>query len=75
MAGLSLTKRRAQSGQKSEYAVYMIVAYPLFLFAALMLRIIPNRPKFQGVQYRRPSVFREAWQMAQSAVPWVFSGR
>lgn len=75
MADLSLEKRRGHVRPRSEYAVYMMLAYPMLLMAALVLRIFPTRPKFSGVKYRRPSVFREAWEMGQSALPWVFSGR
>lgn len=71
----SLSKKRGHSRPGSEYAVYTMIAYPMLLVAALMLRILPTRPKFHGVKRRRPSVFREAWEMGQSAMPWVFSGR
>lgn len=73
--GPTLPKRRAHARPKSEYAVYLSVAYPVLLVAACLLRLMPGGPKFQGVEYRRPSVFREAWEMGQSALPWVFSGR
>ena len=75
MAEASFQKRKAHNRPGSEYAVYMIIAYPMLLVAAVLVRLISNRSKFQGVEYRRPSVFREAWQMGQSALPWVFSGR
>ncbi|MEL6830650.1 MAG: hypothetical protein AAFO63_10985 [Pseudomonadota bacterium] len=75
MAGLTLTKRRMHSRPRSEYAAYLVLAYPMLLITAVVLRVLPSRPKFHGVRYRRPSVFREAWEMGQSALPWVFSGR
>ncbi len=75
MAEVTLHKRRGHNRPGSEYAVYMVIAYPMLLVAAILVRLIPGGPKFQGVKYRRPSVFREAWQMGQSALPWVFSGR
>lgn len=71
----TLSKRRTHARPRSEYAVYLGVAYPVLLVAACLLRLMPGGPKFQGVEYRRPSVFREAWEMGQSALPWVFSGR
>ena len=75
MSETSLHFRRRQIRPGSEYAVYLIILYPLLLVAAILARLIPGGPKFHGVKYRRPSVFLEAKQMGQSALPWVFSGR
>ena len=71
----SAHKKRSPNRPGSEYVVYMIVAYPMLLIGATLLRLVPGTPKYSGVAFRRPSVFREAWEMGQSALPWVFSGR
>ncbi len=75
MSNIALRKRRGHGGQQSEYTLYLAIAYPMLLLAACALRLAPGSPKYHGVRYRRPSVFREAWEMGQSALPWVFAGR
>jgi hypothetical protein len=75
MSNVALRKRRSHGAQRSEYALYLIIAYPVLLIAACMLRIAPKGTRYHGVRCRRPSVFREAWEMGQSALPWVFAGR
>ncbi|MHA7872073.1 MAG: hypothetical protein ACX939_06975 [Hyphococcus sp.] len=73
MANISMAESKpAHAGERSEYRLYFIAAYPFFLMAAIAGRFLPGaaRRKARGL-----SVFEEAAESAHSVIPWIFSGR
>lgn len=76
MAVIDFTsERNRKEDGKAEYRAYAALAYPLFLIAAVINRLTPGsvRRKERGVRSR--SIFKEAADMMNGALPWVFSGR
>ncbi len=72
MAQAVLTEERnPHQGDRAEYRLYVFAFYPLCFAAALIGRLVRKRVSHA----RRGSVFHEAADMAQSVIPWVFSGR
>jgi len=64
-----LRSRRQRDAR--EYRWVFWIAYPFFLIAAIVARLIPgSRPAAEGK--RRQSVFKEAWIAANSSIPFAF---
>lgn len=76
MAVTTITDERRQKGdEKTEYRIYFVLAYPLFLVAAALARLMPGSARRNGRSVRNRSIFKEAADMLNGALPWVFSGR
>lgn len=76
MANVTMAEsKHAHAGDRTEYRLYFVAAYPLFLIAALIGRLIPGRRRSLVSNNLRPSVFQEATEAAHSVIPWIFSGR
>jgi len=63
-------KAHEGAGERSEYRLYALVAYPFFLAAAAIGRLAPIRRRGPKL-----SVFAEASEGVKSVIPWVFMGR
>lgn len=74
MAQAVVESANVETGDRTEYRLYICLAYPLFLIAALLGRVFSPSSARAGGKPRR-SVFHEATDMALSVIPWVFSGR
>lgn len=71
MANVVMDDRQPRrADDRNEYRIYMALLIPLAFLAVIAGRLWPGAGK-------RPhsSVFRETLHYANSAVPWVFSGR
>jgi hypothetical protein len=67
---ISLRKSRRR-GDEVEYRWVICCAYPFFLAAAIVSRLMPHRDA-AGFERPRQSVFREAWAAANSSIPFAF---
>jgi hypothetical protein len=65
---ISLQRTRRRRNER-EYRWVFWCAYPLFLAAAVIARLIPGR---RSAGKPRQSVFREAWANANSTIPFAF---
>ncbi len=76
MANVTMAEsKHTHAGDRTEYRLYFIAAYPFFLLAALIGRLMPGRRRPSVSNNLRPSVFEEATEAAHSVIPWIFSGR
>jgi len=72
MAQAVLTEERAEHpGGRAEYRLYLFAFYPLFLIAATLGRLVPQR----RARRKHGTVFQEAAEMEHSIIPYIFSGR
>lgn len=71
MAQAVVNEHQPLHGGRSEYRLYLIAFFPLFLAVALIARLAPSRTP----RARRPSIFHDAADRAHSIIPWIFSGR
>lgn len=76
MAVTTITDEHRRKGdERTEYRVYFALAYPLFLVAAVLTRLTSASARRNGRGVRNRSIFKEAADMLNGALPWVFSGR
>ena len=64
-----------RNNERAEYRLYFAIAYPIFLMAVIIGRLIPGRRRVIRSAAARASIFRETSDAVYSALPWVFSGR
>jgi hypothetical protein len=67
------TSRRRK--EATQFRLFLVVTFPLFLAAALVGRLLPRRWGLRpmGADGRR-SVFADALTMANTTIPFVFMG-
>ena len=65
---ISLQRTRRKRDER-EYRWVFWCAYPLFLAAAIIVRLVPGN---KSPISPRQSVFREAWVNANSTIPFAF---
>lgn len=58
-----------------EFLAYAAIAFPLFLIACTVWRLVSLPMRLVRGGDRKPSVFAEASEMTNSVLPWVFMGR
>ena len=68
-------KRARHRADEMEYAIIYALAYPFFLFGAVLHRLMPVRSKVSIIDGRPKSVFETAAETAHSVLPWMFMGR
>ena len=71
--------RRLRRSDQSEYAVYVLIAFPILLATVLVGRVLRifSRPGASTLNTVRPakSVFGETLELADTMLPWAFGGR
>ncbi len=65
-------QRSRRRRDELEYRWVFWVAYPVFLAAAIVARLIPGRGDIGAEGRTRQSVFKEAWTAANSSIPFAF---
>ncbi|MGF1543798.1 MAG: hypothetical protein ACFB00_04745 [Parvularculaceae bacterium] len=63
----TIATKRANPSEKIEYRLYLALAFPLCLAAAVARRLFGGRA--------RGSAFAEAAETAHSVLPWAFMSR
>jgi light-harvesting complex 1 beta chain len=69
----SISLRRSRNRRDElEYRWVFWCAYPFFLVAAIVSRLLPNRKPPAALGGLRPSVFTQARVAANSSIPFAF---
>ncbi len=73
-AAMVKDKTALHAHDRYEYRTYLALTYPQFLAAAVVGRLF-RKTRAPHAGSRRTSIFQEAMDAAQSAIPWVFVTR
>jgi len=66
---------RALRQDRTEFRLFFVLIFPLFLLATIIGRLMPSRPAFtSGVRQKRKPVFAEARATANTVLPFAFMG-